>query len=248
VPVPWKPEFVVYSVRMDDRPCVVTVDLGAVNHGGDATHPGFLGIEIRLQRPREDGMLANEERAAVDSLCDRLEAEVIEAADGWFVTRYVTDGCAYLAYYVLRAPRRRANLTAGYDPYQPEFWVREDPDWAILQQFAPDAWQQQMSKTSQVLTELQARGDVPTVERKVDHTLLLPVGIEPAGLIRDLGERGYSIDATHVYETETAINCSRVHALTDVDERVAELFELVHEHGGSYDGWGSPITKLGPAS
>lgn len=233
---------------MDDRPCVVTVDLGAVNHGVTGTHPGFLGIEIRLQQPLENGMLANEERAAVDSLCERLEAEVIESADGLFVTRYVTDGCVYLAYYVLPASLRRANLTVGYDPYEPEFWVRDDPGWAILEEFAPDEWQQQMGSTSRLLTELQSRGDEPTARRKVDHTLLLPAGIEPAELIHDLGERGYRVDTTHVYETETAINCSRMDALTDVDARVAELFELVKKHGGSYDGWGSPITKLDPAS
>src|ERR1700721_1793172 len=108
----------------------------------------FSASRFVLQRPREDGMLAIEERPAVHSLCDRLEAEVIDAADGWIVTRYVTDGSVYPAYYVLPAPRRRANLTAGYDPYQPEGWIRKDPDWAILQQFAPDAWQRQMNKTN----------------------------------------------------------------------------------------------------
>jgi hypothetical protein len=41
-----------------------------------------------------------------------------------------------------------------------------------------------------------------------------------------------------------SVNCSRVDDLTDRTARIGEVFDLARDRGGSYDGWGAPITKL----
>lgn len=222
----------------------MTVDLGAVEHGAVATHPKLLGIRVPLQRPLENGLSEDNERPGLESLAQRLEAEVVAAADGLFVFRYVASGFLHLHFYVPKGPRRRPNLTDGYDPYKPELVIHDDPEWTLLQEFAPDDWQQELIATGRILVELEALGDEPAAKRKVDHTILIPPGVDPTELIERLQHSGYTVEDVNAYDTETSINCSRVDDLTDQIARVREVFNLAHQHGGTYDGWGAPITKL----
>lgn len=230
---------------MNGRPCAVTVDLGAIEHGVVATHPVYLGIRVKLQQPSAEGLPKPSERPALDGLQQRLEAEVVAAADGLHVYRYFTAGYVHLGFYVLPRPLRDPNITDGYDPYSPELVIDPDLTWAnLLEDLAPDPWQRQLIATGRIMAELRRLGDDPAAKRKVDHTIVLPAGVDPRGLISGLTELGYTIDTVHNEETEISINCSRVDDLTDPIARVGEVFDLAIDHGGLYDGWGAPITSL----
>lgn len=244
MPVPWTPERGAYPTSIDGQPCVVTVDMGAVRHGAVSTHPNFLSIRVRLQRPLDSGLPIDAERAELDSLHERLEAEVVAAADGLFVARHCSSGFFYLGFYVPAAPQRSPNLTDGYDPYKPEFRFEADPEWRILHdEFAPDDWQQQLIETGRMMTQLDLLGDDHPAKRKVDHTILIPAGADRSAVLDRITEQGYTIDNVTVYDAETSINFSRLDNLTEPFARVTEAFELAQDCGGTYDGWGAPVTK-----
>jgi hypothetical protein len=222
----------------------VTVDLGAVEHGAVSTHPKWLGVRIQLQRPRDNGLAGAEEAPALNALHDRLDRELVIAADGLFVVRFVTDGCLFLGYYVLAVPDRLPGLTDAYEPYHPTPFIRDDPEWSILfDNFAPDEFQTQLIRNARVLQQLQSRGDSPRAKRKVDHVIVLPAGPVPAGLLDRLRRSDYAIDGVHERGDETVLSFSREDDLTNDIELTSGPFDLAKEFGGRYDGWGAPITQ-----
>jgi regulator of RNase E activity RraB len=91
------------------------------------------------------------------------------------------------------------------------------------------------------VAQLQALGDDETATRKVDHTILLPLGADPSDLVSRLQAAGYAIDDVSVNAAETVVACSRLVDLTDQIAHVREVFDLAKRYGGTYDGWGAPV-------
>jgi hypothetical protein len=208
------------------------------------THPKWLGVRIPLQRPLDNGLAAAKEAPALNAFHDRLERELVIAADGLFVVRYVTDGCLFLGYYALAVPKRRPSMTDGYEPYHPTPFIRDDPGWSIFfDNFAPDEFQTQLISNARVLQQLQSRGDSPSAKRRVDHAIVLPAGPVPTGLLERLRRSDYVIDGVHKRGADTVLSFSREDDLTNDIELTSGPFELAKEFGGRYDGWGAPITR-----
>ena len=225
---------------------MLTVDLGAVEHGPAPTHTFRSDVRVPLQQPDANGFRTIEELEPMTQLEDRLSAMLERELDAWFVARVLWKGSTHLHYYHPKAPRGPVNLRDGWEPYRLVPTAFEDPEWSfLLGWLAPSDLERLMSANAYQLRALEQRGDRLEVVRQVDHVALFDDRGSAVAAVGDLRGAGFAVDDPRQSADVVVVEFHREDALNGLrpDQFVAEIFDLLRPHGGRYDGWGATIAR-----
>jgi len=248
----WQPGFDVYSAEVQGGRAVFLVDLNAADHAPLESHPVRLHLRVDLQRPREDGLRADDEADALYQLEDRVVPAVEQKLGGIYVGRYTAGGAVSFVFYM------PAGTAVGGDhlmdtlgdtaPYAPEVALAPDPDWSFFNEILmPSEYSMQEIQNRRVLAHMQELGDRPEVPRELDHYAYFAGMEQAARASAALRRHGFRVD--EMVADDDGRVCVGFHRIDHLvggraDAVAWEILDIVLEDDGEYDGWGAPIMKM----
>jgi len=239
------PNFGVYHDVADGAPVFVVVDLNACAVEPDPTRPILFRVRAPLLDPLPNGLRSQEEFEGICRLEDRLGALVERAANGRFVGSLCTEGAMVFVYYVSDKLSEPLDFRGGWEPYSLGVNTRPDPEWGFLREvLAPNEWQGVLIAHISLVHHLAEQGDPGDTPRLVDHVAVFPDTVAAKAAASILRERGFGVEEPRVGDDGALLHFRRVDRIRRPfdDEVIWPIYEVVTERGGSYDGWGSPIT------
>lgn len=238
---PWDPDLEHFLTELDGEPARITVDLAALAHGPVESHP--LALSVRVPVRAGDDLDA----AALVSRVAAIAAEVVERLQalaplvvGHVVERdhvlcylYLPEGTE-LADEVTEAPV--AGVTASWR-------LTTDTEWQRVRALAPDALAEQVICNRRLLRMFEDRGDALDVPREVDHLAYFRSRQAAERAVLDLRAAGFRVDEPDEVDDGDAwsLRFHREDTLGEgrADAFVAEIFAILGQHAGRYDGWGA---------
>jgi hypothetical protein len=251
-PAAWDSDFDFYVGHMDDAPCAVMLDLGALRAAPLLSHPVRLQIRVQMLRPRPSGLRSDEEADALFALEDRVVAAMAAAAEAIYVGRTVAQGYTELYFYVPVERRAAADdppaAVGDTGPYRLEWLIEDDPAWERYRELYPNVYALQTIMNRRLVAAMEQEGDQLDVPRLVDHVVFFPTEREARAAATELQGRGFRVDPLEPPEGPDAgwrLELHREERCDDdrPDAFVFEVLDVVVPHEGDYDGWGSPVQK-----
>lgn len=238
---------------IDDSPASFVVDLAAGRHAPVVSHPLLLEINVKMLRPRPDGLRDRSELDQLGALEDQFVDALTTKVDAIYVGRTVHAGETTLYLYVPASHRRALDtlpaLTgAPAGDYAPSWSVDEDPEWRQYLDFLlPDERTRQSIENRRLIARFTDLGDHLDIVREVDHLAYFAGFTEADRASSALVAAGFRVDVHTVAggARETgdgwAVAFRRDEVLSDgrPDEFVAEILDIIVPLGGTYDGWGA---------
>lgn len=243
-----------YFARVNDAVSSIFVDLGLKDDAPNEKRPWLLWVWVEMQSPRPDGMSSGEEAPTLHEIEESLNSMIPAACGAQLVGRITGSNRREFYFYgeepgELDAAVERAMLP--FETYGYETGSAFQPEWQhYLELLYPSASNLQRMMNRRVLDSLAEQGDSHEIPRKVDHWLEFPSPEARSAARSTLEAIEFAVEGE--YESDEP-GAPRPHSLvvsrTDsvdmhtINGITLELARLAEEHGGSYDGWESPVTK-----
>lgn len=237
-----------YSLRVDDEPASIFVDLGIRAEAPIQSHPTMAYVRVLMLKPREDGLSSQDEFDDLVALEDRIVEKL--AKEGWaiFVGRNTSGGNRDFYFYTRNAAGFEATAKKAmreFPSYQYQMGTRRDADWRTYFEFLhPSQRSMQLIMNRRVRQQLEKNGDDLNKERKVDHLVLLPTLEAQSTFVSGVKGEGFSIECAPNDANDDgqfSVEFSRSDRPAEIDDLVLSLFDRTTALGGVYDGWGCHI-------
>lgn len=251
----WEQNFDFYLGWVDDRPASFVIDMNAADQAPVATHPVRLHVRAKMRLEGQEGLRHPDELESLGNFEDFVVDKLERAVDAIYAGRMVHDGYTELYFYVPEAAKPRlenlGELLADVPEYEPEWLLEDDEGWEFYGDFLyPDAFARQGMLNRGLLDEIRAQGDANDIPREVDHLAYFPTRDDADSAAVRLQAAGFRIDPIdesdeREEELRFALQFHRDDRLDgeQADKFCAEILEIVLEHDGMYDGWGTSIVK-----
>jgi len=243
-----------YFARVNDAVSSIFVDLGLKPDAPNEKRPWLLWVWLEMKSPRPDGLSSGEEAPTLHEIEESLNSLVSPVCGAQLVGRITGSNRREFYFYgeepgEFEATVARAMLT--FEGYLHHAGSSFQPDWEqYLELLYPSASNLQRMMNRRVLDSLQEQGDAHDVPRKVDHWLEFPSGEARAAARSTLEAIEFAVEGEYESDDPAAslqhsLVVSRVDPVDmhTINGITLELARLAEEHGGSYDGWESPVTK-----
>lgn len=227
--------------------CLVNVALA--DACPDASRPVCTTIRIPFHDPGEDGFGSTEERDALSEFEDAIDAAATKGG-GVFFASVRGAGVLDLWFYstqkgagaIMEAAKKAC---AGYEI---EGGSQEDAEWEQYKMLFPPPESMAEFDDFQLIHVLEEQGDTLEQERPVDHALYFATEeatelASKAAVLEGYQETDRDEDGDG--DLPFLLQVTKRHAVTPeaVAEARAFLTALAEEHGGTYDGWQTPVVK-----
>lgn len=242
-----------YFGKVNDAVSSIFVDLGLRPDAPNEKRPWLLWVWVQMLAPRPDGLSSGEEAPTLHAIEESLNAMIPAACGAQLVGRITGANRREFYFYGEEPGELEAAVARAMQPFEGyafESGSTFQPDWEhYLELLYPSASNLQRMMNRRLLEALAEQGDVHELPRKVDHWLEFPSAEARAAARSTLEAIEFSVEGEYECEEPGAsLPYSLVVSRVDsVDMRTIngislELARLADEHGGSYDGWESPVT------
>jgi len=243
-----------YFARVNDAVSSIFVDLGLKLDAPNEKRPWLLWIWVEMRSPRADGLSSGEEAPTLHEIEESLNAMIAPACGAQLVGRITGSNRREFYFYGEEPGELEAAVARAmqpFDGYAFESGSSYQPEWEqYLELLYPSASNLQRMMNRRVLESLEQQGDSHEIPRKVDHWLEFPSAAARAAARGTLEAIEFAFEGEYESEEPGAalphsLVVSRVDAVDmhTISGITLELARLADEHGGSYDGWESPVTK-----
>jgi hypothetical protein len=238
-----------YSLRVDDQPASILVDLGIRKQAPLKSHPTMAYLRVLMLKPRDDGLSSQDEFDDLIALEHRVTATISQDGTAIFVGRNTSSGNRDFYFYVVEQAKFERTAQAAmreFPAYKYETGTREDREWRTYFEFLhPSEVDLQRIWNRRVRQLLEKDGDDPEKERKIDHLVLLPNATARSTFIGYVKSENFAVefapDAPNE-EAQFSVEFSRLDRPSHIDEVVDPLVQKIFDLGGVYDGWGCNVT------
>ena len=250
-PPPLPQDWDFYGVAETGR-AMVSINLGARAQAPVRSHPLRLQVRVAMQRPREDGLRAQDEAPALFALEDRLVAALTRDCDALFVARVVAYGATEFFFYLPAAQRgaapRAFAAMGSAAPYHLQWLDEDDAQWSEYAALYPNRYALQSIHNRRLQQSMEENGDRLEVPREVDHVAFFPSREKVDAASAALAKAGFRVDAPVEHAPKWAVEFHRDERCDgDAPDRfVFEVLDLLEPFGGEYDGWGSHLQRAAP--
>jgi hypothetical protein len=243
-----------YFARVNDAVSSIFVDLGVRPDAPNEKRPWLLWVWVEMQSPRADGLSSAEEAPKLHEIEESLNSMIPPVCGAQLVGRITGSGRREFYFYAEEPGELESAVARAMQPfagYPVESGSTFQPDWEhYLELLYPSASNLQRMMNRRVLDSLEEQGDAHEVPRKVDHWLEFPTAEARAAARSTLEAIEFAVEGEYESEEPGAplphsLVVSRVDSIDmhTINGISLELARLADEHGGSYDGWESPVTK-----
>ncbi len=251
----WEQNFDFYMGWVDEKPASFVIDLNAADHAPVATHPTRLHVRAKMRLERDDGLRDPNELEALGNFEDFVVDKLERAVDAIYAGRMVHDGYTELYFYVPDAAKARlenlGELLGDVPEYEPEWLLEDDAEWEFYGEFLyPDAFARQAMLNRQLLDEIRSNGDANDIPREIDHLAYFETRLNAEAAAARLQAAGFRLD--DIEESDDAEEQLRFSLQFHRNDRLdgehadkfcSDILNIVLDHEGMYDGWGTTIVK-----
>ena len=238
-----------YSLRVDDKPASIFVDLGVASNAPVAGLPQMAYIHLAMAQPTEKGLSSREEYERLIDIEDALENLLVNERTA-YVGRCTTNGYRDFYFYLVDAvdwEKRVAAALAPFDEYRYETGYQDDAKWTTYFSFlAPSEHDRQRIENRRVCMALEKTGEKFDEPREIDHLAYFREQEKAEAFAGVLKNRGFTVEAVSAPDSENqhfSVAFKRVDtpSFEAIDDIVLPLFNLAREYEGHYDGWGTTV-------
>lgn len=241
-----------YMSQIEDKPVSVIVDLNAMNFEGRDKLSMRLCVEVLVARYNEQGE-PSPYREVVDKFSDHLLEAMAERYATLFVGALTFGEQVDLHYHFAGDTNAEAeisqlvaDLAASYQlPYKCS--CKEDADWEVYDNFIyPNAYEMAGIQNQKILMALEDHGDALEKERPVEFFADFESEEQAKQCSLALGEAGYEVQSLDPPNEDRDtyslmfIKTQSLDSLNRFNNDYWDLMDLVDEHQGYLDGWGTP--------
>ena len=249
IPPDYKPGWNLYQLWHEEKPGIITLDLGWRNvvPFDELPHLGILSL--LYQEETENGFISRAESERLAPVEDRLIGQIQQSQPSAHVAFFTFDGARRLVFYLSEPETFTIAVESLMKdlPWQYQVQVVENDNWAYYIEFLyPDAYSMQDIHTHSLLRQLEQHGDRSEVPRQVDYHTLFEDEAEAQRYAGRIAEEGF--DSVHVEESENgfSVEFKKTHAadFDAIQENVYRALNHIEEDGsGFFGGWGCPVVK-----
>lgn len=242
----------IYVTFVDDKPAVILVDIGIAATVPRLGLPKLVWLWVHIQAPDDEGFASEDEDLKLNEVED-LVTESLGDLSHRYVGRITTDGRREFYFYTDDPQRFQESVTASMQSmpeYRFETESADDEEWQHYQDVlypSPEDFQQ--IHNEHVIGQLQRAGDSLFTPRPVDHYANFKTEEGRDAFIIAADAVGFETVSRPDREGESvypfAVGLMRISAVDPetIDQVTFEVFDLVREHQGEYEGWGSKVVK-----
>lgn len=237
-----------YIVQSDGVPASTFVNLGMRSNAPVAAYLNLGSVRIWMKAPREDGLSSDEEFETLAKIEDEIVNAATQGGRTIYVGRNTTCGyrdCYFYTGDVDEFESAVTAVTATHPDYKAEIETKRDESWSTYLGFlypSPPSYQSILNR--RVCTQLEAHGDLLSVERNIDHMTKFPDKSSAEAFAQYVKASGFTIKAIHKerFLSKTRfVEFVRKDAPNQMDSVVISMLEKLDTLGGSYDGWGCSV-------
>ncbi len=213
-------------------------------------YPIVAFVKVKLQEPKENGLLSDEEQPEIGFLEDKLEASMIKFRIGKYVGRVISDGYVTFLYYLQFTYNWQDFLNFALDEfehYEITSGFQNDEEWNYYKKLlfpTPKEWQ--IIQNHKVCDQLRAKEDTLQTPRAIEHKAFWVGDANLEAVKEALGAEGFGV--LEEIENEEGVKGFSFYRIdkpfyTEIDEITMWLIDLLESHGASYDGWETSVVK-----
>jgi hypothetical protein len=204
-------------------------------------------VKVKLQNPKEDGLVNEEESHDVGFIEDRLEMESLRWRSGKYIGRIITQGEVNFIYY-LKMDFEWSNTVESamthFKDYSYEFGSRVDMEWEVYKKLLfPTIKEWQIIANHHSCNSLKEQGDNLRLERAIEHKVYFESSENRKAFIELIKAEGFMKQK----EMEVPFNGKTIYGVQfyrkdipfyyNIDELTMKLIDISNSCDGQYDGW-----------
>ena len=242
-----------YIKPIDGKKSMVSFNAGVSDFVPDTEYMYLGFVKVKLNSPKGDGLVTEEEGVDVGFIEDRLEMESLRYRCGKYIGRIISAGEVNFIYY-LKLDFEWANAVKSamenFTHYSYEFGSRIDTEWEVYQKLLfPSVREWQIIANHHSCDRLKEQGDNLQIKRAIEHKTYFESEKDREKFIQLIQEKGFTQKNLNEIPFNDKIMFGvefyRVDApfYYEIDEITMNLIDLSDSCNGYYDGWESSLVK-----
>jgi hypothetical protein len=242
-----------YVKPIENHKAMVSFNAGVSDYVPDREYLYVGFVKIKLNSPKEDGLVNEEESNDVGFIEDRLEMESLRWRSGKYIGRIITQGEVSFIYY-LKLDFEWSNTVScamkEFEEYKYEFGSRMDMDWEVYKNLLfPTIKEWQIIANHHSCDKLKEQGDKLTMPRAIEHKVYFENEQNREKFILRISEENF----VKQNETEVPFNDKVMYGVEfyrkdtpfyyEIDSITMQIIEMSETLGGMYDGWECSLVK-----
>jgi len=239
-----------YLCNVNDALASIFLDLSLRTSAPDRSRPFLVWIWVYMKHPRQDGLSDSFEFAQLKAIEDELGQAMVDIFDSIVCGRITTAGRREFYYYAKTSENLEATtkrVMHQFPGYGFDCGTKPDPGWRqYVDVLYPSDEEHQRLQNRRVLAILEERKDSLKAPRDVHHWAYFRTKADRERFQAALATLQYRVESQPGItkgEFPFGVSFSRFQHVrpADIDEAVLELFRLVKQHDGEYDGWETQV-------
>ena len=243
-----------YVKPIEGHKAMVAFNAGVSDYVPDDSYMYVAFVKVKLNTPKEDGLVNEEESNDVGFLEDRIEMECLRWKSGKYIGRIITQGEVNFIYYLKMDFEWLDTVKAAmkhFPEYKYEFGSRMDMEWEVYQKLLfPSIKEWQIIANHHSCNNLKEQGDNLRLERAIEHKAYFKTNEERTKFISLVEEDGFKPQK----EMEVPFNDNTMYGVQfyridipfyyNIDELTMKIIDMSNSCNGQYDGWESSLVKI----
>lgn len=236
-----------YIKPIEGYKAMVSFNAGVSDFVPDTEYHYVGFVKIKLNTPKEDGLVSEEEANDVGFMEDRLEMESLRWRSAKYIGRIITQGEVNFIYY-LKMDFEWSNTVESamqhFSEYSYNFGSRIDMEWEVYQKLLfPTIREWQIIANHHSCDNLKKQGDSLKVKRAIEHKVYFKTQKDREDFILLIKNEGFKKQS----EMEVPFNNKTMYGVQfyrkdtpyyyDIDELTMKIIDISESVFGMYDGW-----------
>jgi hypothetical protein len=242
-----------YVKQIEDKKAMISFNAGMADSVPNSEYMYVGFVKVKLNSPKEDGLVTQEEANDVGFIEDRLEMESLRWRSGKYIGRIISQGEVNFIYY-LKMDFEWSNTVESamshFNEYKYEFGSRMDIEWEVYQKLLfPTIREWQIIANHHSCNNLQEQGDTLKSERAIEHKVYFENTENRVEFISLIEAKGFNKQS----EMEVPFNGKTMYGIQfyrkdiphyyEIDNLTMNIIDMSESLAGMYDGWECSLIK-----
>lgn len=242
-----------YLKPIDGHKAMLAFNAGVSDFVPDEKYMYVAFVKVKLNAPKEDGLVNEEESNDVGFIEDRLEMESLRWKSGKYIARIITQGEVSFIYYLKMDFEWDSTVQEAmkhFPEYKYEFGSRIDAEWEVYQKLIfPTIREWQIIANHHSCDNLKEQGDNLDAKRAIEHKAYFNSHDDRNSFFTMIEKEGFK----NQKEMEVPFNGNTMYGIQfyrkdiphyyNIDELTMKIIDLSDSCNGHYDGWESSLVK-----
>ncbi len=240
-----------YVKPIEGKKSIVSFNAGIADSVPDEAYMYVGFLKIKLNNPKEDGLVTEEETNDVGFIEDRLEMEALRWRSGKYIGRIISNGEVIFIYYLkldFEWKNTIESTMSHFENYIYEFGSRIDIEWEVyLKLLFPTTREWQIIANHHACDNLKKQEGNLKNERAIEHKAYFTRKEDKQEFIKHIEKEGFikNVEMEVPFQNKIMFgvkfykkDCPSHH---QIDTLTMSIIDKIEIYNGQYDGWETSI-------